>query len=1199
MKSDFLKKIIAATVITTSMGTLVPSSVLAVDFYAWQNGISQSNGYWQQKGDQWYFYDYSGTMKTGWIDDKGARYYLDSNGVMQTGVVQVEGKIYLFSNSGAMQTGNAVIDGKYYTFNESGAAVGSNVPTPAKAFGKSGEPTVPYTPEQVVRNEDSSPGTPNTVARDPQNLVKYTLRFRDDDGDDLRTNSIEKGEEVSLYKPTKKGYEFVEWNTKENGNGTSYDAGEKLTVDRNISLYAQWKEASSNSGNSGNNDNSNPGNKVLAEEIEISSSSSTITTKGGTLQMTANVLPIDASDKNVIWSVENGTGKATISSSGLLTASDNGSVIVVATSAGNSSVIGKYNISISGQVDSGTTPGTGGNTGGNTPGTGDNTGGNTTTGGKIIGIDPNTRIADVVISGPGDAVDLPLLKTSGKLPTTAKVTCTLSDGTTKQIEMPIKDWSEASSKPFDGTKADEYELTATLGLPTGYTSSVSPLPTAKLKVIITSSGIQTDNRIKISNPTQIPGKILDTNQHIVNIGQVNSILPSKVVLTDDNGKTVEVNVKSWSVDGGSQFDGKVVKSWNMIAAVDVPAGYRLLSTAQVSTTLDVKVPQTAGVQSLKEVVSAATSGFTLDYAINDKLDLNKLRIIANYADGTSKELLYSEFADNGITTPGYYNGYPLTTSIKIPIALNGDIELYTESLNVGVAVAPSVTTSTAVVFNMDSGISNDAVFSYTLGTGSKKVNGVKSVSLGNTVLDNTKYYETASSKTITIKKEAIQDFYNNGTKNTPSSCYVNVVFNSAVDPTKEVKAASNPLIHFISTPATPSISLAPREQVAIPKDYTMRLTGLEANVKYEYCVVTTSASVTVNPNWTNAESFDSITTYKDLTDTDFVAGNWIYIRKKSTSDGFGATNPESGEQKLEISATNISRTLSSAKSITSFSITGTDNKDYTGTIVEGGLSGTITAVVPTIIVTDAGTGTYTNTEMDVSNLKANIKASPLTTVNSVSPGTDGSFVITSNFLNSANQVTYTVKAENGTTKDYTATLYKTLLQGKSVRSDLITYSDIDSNGVTTTASVQISKAYTDAGITIGGTETPGFVKIGFKNIPFTDENKTALEVIRKATPDANYQIANVEMIPTKPTMPSTVVSVKVANSLDELKLATAISLSSTTSPNVKNGQYYEKIPVAINEDSWTKVSAKSITKYYQWIDAKGNSQYTSLLIYIQ
>lgn len=59
---------------------------------------------------------------------------------------------------------------------------------------------------------------------------------------------------------------------------------------------------------------------------------SAISTNGGTLQMIATVLPTDATDKTVTWSVINGTGTATISATGLLTAITNGTVTVKAVS---------------------------------------------------------------------------------------------------------------------------------------------------------------------------------------------------------------------------------------------------------------------------------------------------------------------------------------------------------------------------------------------------------------------------------------------------------------------------------------------------------------------------------------------------------------------------------------------------------------------------------------------------------------------------------------------------------------------------------------------------------------------------------------------------------------------------------------------------------------------------------------------------
>jgi GH43 family beta-xylosidase/uncharacterized protein YjdB len=84
-----------------------------------------------------------------------------------------------------------------------------------------------------------------------------------------------------------------------------------------------------------------------------------ITTKGGTLQLNASVLPIDATNKQVQWLIESGEQAASISQTGLLTALNDGVVTVKAVSAGRPSVFGTIAVTISGQKDS-ENPGNGG-----------------------------------------------------------------------------------------------------------------------------------------------------------------------------------------------------------------------------------------------------------------------------------------------------------------------------------------------------------------------------------------------------------------------------------------------------------------------------------------------------------------------------------------------------------------------------------------------------------------------------------------------------------------------------------------------------------------------------------------------------------------------------------------------------------------------------------------------------------------------
>jgi len=89
---------------------------------------------------------------------------------------------------------------------------------------------------------------------------------------------------------------------------------------------------------------------VSAITITGTGNATTITTYNGTLQMLAAVTPTNATNQNVTWLVTNGTGTATISAGGLLTAVTNGTVTVKATSVSTGTVNGTLVITISNQV---------------------------------------------------------------------------------------------------------------------------------------------------------------------------------------------------------------------------------------------------------------------------------------------------------------------------------------------------------------------------------------------------------------------------------------------------------------------------------------------------------------------------------------------------------------------------------------------------------------------------------------------------------------------------------------------------------------------------------------------------------------------------------------------------------------------------------------------------------------------------------
>ncbi len=88
---------------------------------------------------------------------------------------------------------------------------------------------------------------------------------------------------------------------------------------------------------------------VTSVEVISADNATTITEEAGALQMTATVLPSNVSNTSVTWTVVNGTGIATISSTGLLTAQYNGTVTVTATSVLTPTVYGSKVITISNQ----------------------------------------------------------------------------------------------------------------------------------------------------------------------------------------------------------------------------------------------------------------------------------------------------------------------------------------------------------------------------------------------------------------------------------------------------------------------------------------------------------------------------------------------------------------------------------------------------------------------------------------------------------------------------------------------------------------------------------------------------------------------------------------------------------------------------------------------------------------------------------
>ncbi len=72
-------------------------------------------------GTKWYFFNSSGTMKTGWLLSGGKWYFLDASGAMKTGWLLSGGKWYYLDASGAMKTGWLKSGSDWYYLNADGS----------------------------------------------------------------------------------------------------------------------------------------------------------------------------------------------------------------------------------------------------------------------------------------------------------------------------------------------------------------------------------------------------------------------------------------------------------------------------------------------------------------------------------------------------------------------------------------------------------------------------------------------------------------------------------------------------------------------------------------------------------------------------------------------------------------------------------------------------------------------------------------------------------------------------------------------------------------------------------------------------------------------------------------------------------------------------------------------------------------------
>jgi len=155
-----------------------------------------------------------------------------------------------------------------------------------------------------------------------------------------------------LVTPTNATNKAVSWTLENNTIGANISASGVLTADGEHDGTVTVKAtAQDGSGTTGTKVVNIGGQKVEVEQITVYGSN--ITTDGGTSDMTVVVLPSNATNKNVTWSLENNVALATISpTSGTVEANgvNNGPVTVRAIAQDGSGETDAITIQISGQV---------------------------------------------------------------------------------------------------------------------------------------------------------------------------------------------------------------------------------------------------------------------------------------------------------------------------------------------------------------------------------------------------------------------------------------------------------------------------------------------------------------------------------------------------------------------------------------------------------------------------------------------------------------------------------------------------------------------------------------------------------------------------------------------------------------------------------------------------------------------------------
>jgi uncharacterized protein YjdB len=340
---------------------------------------------------------------------------------------------------------------------------------------------------------------------------------------------------------------------------------------------------------------------VTGLKIESVGGLSTIDINNGTLQLTSTITPTDATNKNVFWSIYNGTGQAKISSTGLVTAIANGTVIAKAAASDGSGVYDQLEITLSNQ--------------------------------EFI------QITDIVVTGAESSTSI--TTDNGTLQLTA--TIAPADASNKTVTWSVQNGTGQAS-------------ISTLGLVTAIANgTVTARATAN-----DGSGVYETFTIAITNQTVLVTNILVTGEGgATAISADNGTLQLSAVITPEDAT---IKTVTWSIQNGDAVLATISPSGLLTAIAD--GQIRVFATATdgsgVSGILDVTItnqgtPTNIDAQEMESVLITLTNTH-----INIHLDENKRFQNLYLFDIQGRQIINTKLLDSEYTIdsnsliPGVY-----------------------------------------------------------------------------------------------------------------------------------------------------------------------------------------------------------------------------------------------------------------------------------------------------------------------------------------------------------------------------------------------------------------------------------------------------------------------------------------------------------------------------------------------------------------